>query len=121
MPGCVAIRSAISPCSPVSANVFMSPSSAALNGCVSFHSGCCGANAFTRSSAKASWVYIGCSTHNVPSLSKVAMRSAGGTKSGEPSRVTAATKSSIDCFVAPSFHEGSGLAVVAACADAASG
>ena len=70
----------------------MSPSSAALNGCVFFHSGWSGASAFTRSSAKASWVYIGCSTHRVPSLSNVAMRSAGGTKSGPPCRVTRATK-----------------------------
>jgi hypothetical protein len=64
--------------------------------------------AFTRSSAKASWTGIGSSTHKVPSLSNIAMRSAGGTKSGEPSRVTAVTKFRIDCFVAPSFHEGSG-------------
>jgi hypothetical protein len=49
------------------------------------------------------------------------MRSAGGTKSGEPSPVTAATKSSIDCFVAPSFHEGSEVPEVAVCADAAGG
>ena len=26
------------------------------------------------------WVYIGCSTHSVPSWSKVAMRASGGTK-----------------------------------------
>ena len=31
------------PCSPDSASVFMSPSSTALNGCLSFHSGCAGA------------------------------------------------------------------------------
>ena len=55
----------------------MSPSSTALNGCLFFHSGCCGASALTRSSAKASWTYIGCSTHSVPSLSKVAMRCGG--------------------------------------------
>jgi hypothetical protein len=41
-------------------------------------------------------------------------------KSGEPSRVTAATKSKIDCFVAPSFHDGSGVADDAGCASAAS-
>src|SRR5271169_5050983 len=46
------------------------------------------------------------------------MSSAGGTKSGEPSRVTVATKLRIACFAAPSFHEGSGLPVVAVCADA---
>ena len=31
----------------------------------------------TRSSANASWTYIGCSSHKVPSLSNTAMRSAG--------------------------------------------
>jgi hypothetical protein len=31
-----------------------------------------------------------------------------GTKSSEPSRVTAVTKSRIDCFALPSFHDGSG-------------
>jgi hypothetical protein len=35
--------------------------------------------AFRRSSTKASWVYMGCSIHSVPSLSNTAMRSAGGT------------------------------------------
>src|SRR5580704_4301740 len=49
------------------------------------------------------------------------MRSAGGTKSGEPSCVTAATKFRIACFAAPSFHEGSGLPVVTVCADAETG
>ena len=37
---------------------------------------------------RASWKYSGCSPQSVPSLSKVAMRSAGGTKSGEPCFVT---------------------------------
>ena len=54
--------------------------------------------------------------HSVPSLSKVAMRSGTGTKSGEPSFVTLATKSPIAFFVGPSFHDGSGsLAPEAAC------
>jgi len=44
------------------------------------------------------------------------MRSEGDTKFGEPSRVTAATKFRIDCFAAPSFHEGSAAAGVADCA-----
>ena len=85
----------------------MSPSSTALNGCLSFHSGWSGANAFTRSSAKASWVYIGCSTHSVPSLSKVAMRWSTGTKSGLPWVVTRLTNSVIAVLVAPSFQDGS--------------
>ena len=37
--------------------------------------------------ANASWKYIGCSAHSVPSLSKVAIRSAGGTNSGDPGLV----------------------------------
>ena len=60
----------------------MSPSSTALNGCVFFHSGCLAATAFTRSSAKANWMYIGCSTHSVPSLSNTAMRSGSGDEVG---------------------------------------
>jgi hypothetical protein len=44
------------------------------------------------------------------------MRSAGGTKSAEPSRVTAATKFRIACFVAPSFQEGSMSPDAAVCA-----
>jgi hypothetical protein len=46
------------------------------------------------------------------------MRSAGGTKFDEPSRVTVATKLRIACFTAPSFHEGSVPPVVTVCADA---
>ena len=86
----------------------MSPSSTALKGWVVLHSGCCGASAFTRSSAKASWVYIGCSTHSVPSLSNTAMRSGSGTKSGEPSLVTFSTKATMAAFGAVSFHDGRG-------------
>ncbi len=56
------------------------------------------------------WKYIGCSAHNVPSLSKVAMRSAGGTNSGEPLFVTFATNWMMDCLAFPSFHDGSGSA-----------
>src|ERR1700730_11385988 len=93
--------------------------SAALNGCVPFHSGCSGANAFTRSIAKTSWVYIGCSTHKVPSLSNVAMRSAGGTKSGPPCWVMRATKPVIARLLAPSFHDGS--ASLCACAGGKTG
>jgi hypothetical protein len=45
------------------------------------------------------------------------MRCGTGTKSGEPSRVTAVTKLTITCFVAPSFHDGSASAAVCAGAD----
>src|SRR5580692_727583 len=121
MPACVAMPSSTSPRSPAAMSDFMSPSSTALNGWVVVHSGCCGANTFTRSRAKASWVYIGCSTHKVPSLSNVAMRSAGGTKSGPPCRVTRATKPVIACLLGPSFHDGSGSLDAAVCASAGLG
>ena len=58
--------------------------------------------------AKTNWLYIGCSIHSVPSLSKVATRSSGLTKSGPPSLVTLVTKSMMLCLVAPSFQDGSG-------------
>src|SRR6202050_1862764 len=115
MPACVAMPSSTSPRSPAAMSVFMSPSSTALNGCVLVHSGCCGAKTFTRSRTKASWVYIGCSTHNVPSLSNVAMRSAGGTKSGPPCWMTRATKPVIACLLGPSFHDGSESVCACAC------
>jgi hypothetical protein len=51
----------------------------------------------------------------VPSLSKTAIRSAGVTKSGEPSVVTLATKSVIDFLVGPSFQLGSGSDCDLAC------
>src|SRR5262245_8372945 len=54
----------------------------------------------------------GCSHHSVPSLSKVAMRSASGTKSAAPSFVTPATKSRIADLAAPSFQEGRGPKVI---------
>ena len=53
-------------------------------------------------------MYSGCSTHNVPSLSNVAMRSSGATKSGEPSLVTFSTNSMMADFAWPSLQEGSG-------------
>ena len=79
MPEWVAAMISTMPFSPDAANASASPSSTALKGCIVFHSGCGGASTFTRSSAKASWVYIGCSTQSVPSLSIVAMRSSGFT------------------------------------------
>ena len=108
MPAWVAMMISIRPFSPAAASVFMSPSSTAWNGWVVSHSGCSGASALTRSSAKASWVYIGCSTHSVPSLSNTAMRSGSGTKSGEPSLVTFSTKATMAAFGAVSFQDGRG-------------
>src|SRR5262245_24269914 len=53
-------------------------------------------------------VYIGCSTHNVPSWSNVAMRSAGGRNWGLPCVVVLCTNSTMAFLAAPSFHDGSG-------------
>ena len=53
-----------------------------------------------RSRMKIAWKYIGCSAQSVPSLSNTAMRSTGGTKSGDPSFVTFSTKAIMALF----FH-----------------
>ena len=108
MPACVATTIFAIAGSPPASAPFTSPLSKEANGSFVFHSGCCGASAFTRSSAKRNWKYIGCSHQSVPSLSNVAMRSATGTKSGEPSLVTFSTKATIAFFGAVSFQEGSG-------------
>ena len=42
--------------------------------------------------------YIGCSTQSVPSWSKVAIRSGGGTKVGRPAVVVARTNSTMAFF-----------------------
>ena len=110
MPACVAMTISTIACSPPASAAFTSPRSSDANGSFSFHSGCWGARAFTRSSAKSNWKYIGCSAQSVPSLSKTATRSAGGTKSGEPGFVTLATKSTIARFALPSFQDASGSA-----------
>src|SRR5271170_8164287 len=51
---------------------------------------------------------MGCSTQSVPSWSKVAMRSSGGTNFGLAGSVVTRTKSRIACFAGPSFHEANG-------------
>src|SRR5688572_29885244 len=61
-----------------------------------------------RSMANRIWKYSGCSAHRQPSLSKVAMRSANGTKSGEPCFVTRSTNATIACLGAVLFQDGSG-------------
>ena len=108
MPACVAMTISSIDRSPPASTRCTSFWRSDANGSFSFHSGCWGASACTRSSAKNSWKYIGCSAQSVPSLSKTAMRSAGGTKSGEPFFVTFATNSTILAFAGPSFHDGSG-------------
>src|SRR5262245_57164959 len=100
----------INPPGPLSTTALTSPSSTPLNGCVVFHSGCFAASTLIRSRAKASWKYIGCSAHRVPSLSKTAMRSAGATKSAPPCVVVRPTKTMRAFLASPSFHDGSGSA-----------
>src|SRR5277367_5842083 len=58
------------------------------------------------------WPYNGCSVQSVPSWSKVAMRSAGGTNFELDLSVVARTNSRMAFFAAPSFHEGSGFSAV---------
>src|ERR1700742_2836207 len=48
---------------------------------------------------------MGCSTHSVPSWSKVAIRSSGGTNFELAWSVVARTKSRIARLAGPSFHE----------------
>jgi hypothetical protein len=79
-------RSSAGPPRRTAASASMSSSSTAWKGCWSCHSGWSGAIAFTRSMAKSELEVGGCSAQRQPSLSKTAMRSAGGTKSGEPDR-----------------------------------
>ena len=43
-----------------------------------FHSGCCRRERLDAVEGERDWTYIGCSDQSVPSLSKTAMRSAGG-------------------------------------------
>ena len=52
MPACVAMMSSRIAWSPPASAAFTSPLSSEANGSLVFHSGCCGASAFTRSSAK---------------------------------------------------------------------
>src|SRR5262245_27833917 len=80
----------------------------ALNGSLVCQSGCIGASSFTRSSANSSWVYSGCSTQSVPSLSKVAIRSAGGTYFALALSVVALTKPKIAALLGPAFQDGNG-------------
>ena len=80
----------------------------ALNGISVRHDGFCAASALMRSRVNTTSVYSGCSHHSVPSLSKVAMRSLTGTKSGLPGRVVSSTSLMIAALTGPSFQDGSG-------------
>ena len=84
------------------------PDITVLKGSTFLSSGFALTTAGTRSRQYITCEYIGCSTHSVPSWSKVAMRSAGGTNLGLPCVVVACTNSTIACLAGPSFHEGSG-------------
>src|SRR5262249_54473639 len=86
------------------------PESTVLNGSSALRPGFSAASVGTRSRQYIIWLYIGCSTHSVPSWSKVAMRSSGGTKFGFARSVVDRTKSRIACFAGPSFHEASSFA-----------
>src|SRR5688572_370971 len=77
-------------------------------------------SALTRSTTKASWLYTGCSDQSVPSLSKTAMRSGVGTKSGEPSFVTRSTNATIAFRGPVSRQDGRGSSATAAPATSAS-
>ena len=85
-----------------------SPDSTVLNGSTFASSGFALTTAGTRSRQYITCEYIGCSTHSVPSWSKVAMRSAGGTNFGLAWSVVACTNSMIAFLAGPSFQEGRG-------------
>ena len=85
-----------------------SPVTTALKGSSLASAGCALTTSFTRSSAKATCAYIGCSTHSVPSWSKVATRWAGGTNCGLALSVVLRTNCTMASLAAPSFHDGNG-------------
>ena len=109
-PACVAAISLKKSASGSFAMAARSPSSTVLNGCSSRQPGLAAASALMRSTVNSTSTYIGCSVHSVPSLSNVAMRSAGGTKPGLPGCVVSVTNRTIAALVAPAFHDGSGSA-----------
>ncbi len=92
------------------------PDSTVLKGSTLASSGFALTTAGTRSRQYITCEYIGCSTHSVPSWSKVAIRASGGTNVGLDWSVVACTKSTIACLAGPSFHEGSGSVCANACA-----
>src|SRR6184192_478241 len=85
-----------------------SPERTVLNGSMFFNSGFSFTSAPTRLKQYITCEYIGCSTQSVPSWSKVAMRSAGGTNCGLAVSVVTLTKFMIADLAAPPFHEGNG-------------
>ena len=118
MPACAAIMISTIAFSPPASAPFMSPLSSEAKGSLSCHSGMLRRQRLHAVEREGSWKYIGCSAQSVPSLSKMAMRSAGGTKSGEPSLSLVSTKATMAFFGAPSFHDGSGSDWACACVKA---
>ena len=109
MPACVAMAISSSACSPPARADFTSPFSTEANGSLVFHSGCCGASCLIRSKMKNAWKYIGCSDQRQPSLSKVAMRSAGGDEVRRPGPRSPSSRSRRSpVLAARSFHEATG-------------
>lgn len=89
------------------------PERTVLNGSRFASSGFAFTTAGTRSRQYITCVYIGCSTHSVPSWSNVAMRSSDGTNFGLDWSVVACTNSIIAFFAGPLFQEGKGSAACA--------
>src|SRR4051794_1565810 len=81
-----------------------SPASSALMIGCSPSSGRAATASPRRAKTKSAWMYVGRSHHSVPSLSKTATRSAGGTKSAPPSSVTRSTNPTIASRVGDSRH-----------------
>ena len=109
MPVCVAASISATPCSPAAAIAFhvaleqrtrRAPSSSIPDAAARAPS--------PGRTRRTNWKYIGCSAQSVPSLSKTAMRSGGGTKVAEPSLLTFSTKLRIVFFGAVSFQDASG-------------
>ncbi|MNK98662.1 hypothetical protein D3C87_1190320 [compost metagenome] len=107
MPVLVATTISIRPRSPDLATAAWSPCKTAMKGCRLYQSGWDGASACTSSRENITWKYMGCSLHSVPSLSKTAMRSWTGTKSGLPGSVTAFTKATMAVLDGPSVQDAS--------------
>src|SRR4051794_10120883 len=86
---------------------FLSSSRKALNGCLDFKDWFFSAASLRRCIAKRLSM-TGCSAHRVPSLSNVAIRSSGATKSGVPRTVNFLMKAIMSFFGAVSLQDGSG-------------
>src|SRR4051794_27398003 len=86
-------------------------SNTAFHGCRSRNFGRSAAIAASRRRMKSSWIGIGFSHHNVPSLSNTATRSSGGTGWDPSSPHVRATKSTSACLVAPSRQLASSVSV----------